>query len=499
MSDLALQLIAENKKTKDPYLDLGNCGLTELPPELLDCVWLETLILSNEWFEFNIEKQDWHRQISKNKGPVNKIGTLPPNLSSLNLLKKLNTGGSNSDKWPLFDLSPIAHLNNLQYLDIHYTQISDLNPIDKLSKLQSLSVYNTQVNDLSPIALLNKLHSLDVASTQINDLGPISRLSNLQYLDIHATKVSNLIPISTLGKLHSLNVMHTQINNLEPIAPLSKLRSLRVSGTQVNDLRPIAFLSKLQLLEVYKTKVSDLRPIALLNKLQLLDISQTRISDLRPILPLIKKGRQVRWSIFSGDIRVADCPLISPPPEVVQQGNEAILNYFAQIESQGGTEEILEAKMLIVGEGKTGKTTLFKKMENPAFDPVANPTDETHGINIHEGLPIRHSSLGEKVFYANMWDFGGQELQYMTHQFFLTPRALYVLMMDARTEAPNLPYWFKIISLLGKDRENSNEKVPVLLVFNKRKDGTGKTPPYQDTLKYYEEHLDPYFIELISQ
>ena len=32
--EFALQLIEENKRTKDPYLDLGNCGLTHLPEEL---------------------------------------------------------------------------------------------------------------------------------------------------------------------------------------------------------------------------------------------------------------------------------------------------------------------------------------------------------------------------------------------------------------------------------------------------------------------------------
>jgi len=43
MSQLAQKLIAENKETKSTFLDLGNCGLTELPNELLDCYWLENL------------------------------------------------------------------------------------------------------------------------------------------------------------------------------------------------------------------------------------------------------------------------------------------------------------------------------------------------------------------------------------------------------------------------------------------------------------------------
>jgi hypothetical protein len=56
MSERAQQLIAENKAKHAwgedaSYLDLGNCGLTEWPePSGMD--WLETLILSTEWWEF---------------------------------------------------------------------------------------------------------------------------------------------------------------------------------------------------------------------------------------------------------------------------------------------------------------------------------------------------------------------------------------------------------------------------------------------------------------
>jgi len=51
MSQLALELIAKEKKEKTGKLDLGNCGLTELPKELFDCVWLEELIISNEYWD----------------------------------------------------------------------------------------------------------------------------------------------------------------------------------------------------------------------------------------------------------------------------------------------------------------------------------------------------------------------------------------------------------------------------------------------------------------
>ncbi len=65
MSELALKLIAENKKTRDTYLDLGNCGLKKLPPELGELVWLKYLILAGDSWVWRGEDYERHR--SKNK------------------------------------------------------------------------------------------------------------------------------------------------------------------------------------------------------------------------------------------------------------------------------------------------------------------------------------------------------------------------------------------------------------------------------------------------
>ena len=66
MSELALKLIAENKKTRSPFLDLGNCGLTEVPQEIGELVWLEELSFASEWTyldgkEMGYQKQPKHR------------------------------------------------------------------------------------------------------------------------------------------------------------------------------------------------------------------------------------------------------------------------------------------------------------------------------------------------------------------------------------------------------------------------------------------------------
>lgn len=64
MSELALKLIAENKETHSPFLDLGNCGLTEVPKEITDLVWLEELSFASVWLSFDGE--GWIRNETQN-------------------------------------------------------------------------------------------------------------------------------------------------------------------------------------------------------------------------------------------------------------------------------------------------------------------------------------------------------------------------------------------------------------------------------------------------
>ena len=80
--------------------------------------------------------------------------------------------------------------------------------------------------------------------------------------------------------------------------------------------------------------------------------------------------------------------------------------------------------------------------------------------------PIRNP---QSTIRINLWDFGGQEIYHATHQFFLTHRSLYVLVVDARQddEANRLAYWLQLIASFGGDS-------PVLLVVNKIDEGRRK-------------------------
>ena len=110
--------------------------------------------------------------------------------------------------------------------------------------------------------------------------------------------------------------------------------------------------------------------------------------------------------------------------------------------------------MLLVGQGKVGKTSLIKRLIDHAFNPGELKT---------EGIDIRNWEIlvRDQPIQLNIWDFGGQEIMHATHQFFLTKRSLYVLVLDARLgeEENRIEYWLKIIHSFGDD-------APVILVGN---------------------------------
>ena len=111
---------------------------------------------------------------------------------------------------------------------------------------------------------------------------------------------------------------------------------------------------------------------------------------------------------------------IVPPIEVAGKGVDAIKEYFRQLREEG-EDYIYEAKLLIVGEGGAGKTTLARKIQDPQYQLQKNQKS-TEGIDVIKWsfpLPDR-----EREFKVNIWDFGGQEIYYAIYQFFLTKRYL---------------------------------------------------------------------------
>ncbi|MEZ0485773.1 COR domain-containing protein [Fibrella aquatica] len=154
-------------------------------------------------------------------------------------------------------------------------------------------------------------------------------------------------------------------------------------------------------------------------------------------------------------LEVHNNPIESIPPELFEGSDrknnlEAIRNYLNSLKA--GTKNLNEIKVIIVGDGGAGKTSLQKLLTNEDFNPHES---QTHGINIKH-LTLRPNKKNVKY---RLWDFGGQEIMHATHQFFLSRRSIYIILLNAREE-PNPEYWLNHIKSFGGNS-------PVIIVINK--------------------------------
>jgi internalin A len=117
---------------------------------------------------------------------------------------------------------------------------------------------------------------------------------------------------------------------------------------------------------------------------------------------------------------------------------------------------LLEAKLILVGRGAVGKTSLVNRLVHNTF----GQEKKTEGIKITGwDVPLP----GGEQAHLNVWDFGGQEIMHATHQFFLTRRSLYLLVLSGREghADQDAEYWLKLIESFGGES-------PVLVVLNKQ-------------------------------
>ncbi|MCP4217820.1 MAG: GTP-binding protein, partial [bacterium] len=224
---------------------------------------------------------------------------------------------------------------------------------------------------------------------------------------------------------------------------------------QVSDLSPLQGLTNLTDLNFHSNQVSDLSPLQGLTNLTSLDARNNSISHLPEALLQLDMEIDVdNYGYESEGLLLHGNPLESPPPEIIRQGKTAIKDYFNSLQ-EDTTHPLNEVKVILVGDGAAGKTSLVNRIiGKEAFN---QHQDATEGIDIKHWYP--EEPLHDEDIQVRIWDFGGQEILHATHQFFLSKRSLYILVLDGRKDEKT-EYWLKQIQSFG---HNS----PVLVVLNK--------------------------------
>ncbi len=401
-----LQIIEEAVKNGTTELDLSSSSLSQLPAEISQLTNLTVLILNG-----------------------NELKELPPEISQLTNLIELHLSFNSLRELPL----ELSQLTNLAYLSLSYNNLRYLSPeIGQLTNLIRLDFRANYLTSLPPeIGQLTNLSELYLSVNNLRELPPeVGQLTDLTWLDVRQNNLSELP--SKIGQLANLITLDLSVNNLRELP-------LEIS----------------QLTNLIKLNLSSNRLIVLPPEInQLTNLTRLHIDDnhLNELPPGIGQLTNLTW------LDLGKNPLEIPPLEIARNGTKSILLFFQQL-AREGMAYLYEAKLLIVGEGEAGKTSLAQKIIDPSYELLANQAT-TEGIDI---VPWHFPHTPEQEFQVNIWDFGGQEIYHATHQFFLTKRSLYVLVADNRKEHTDLYYWLNVVELLS---DNS----PLLIVQNEKDD-----------------------------
>jgi internalin A len=364
-----------------------------------------------------------------------------------------------------------AKTSKLKRLDLSCRALSVLPPeIADLTGIVELNLSDNHLRALPPeIGQLTALKALHVNNNRLRSIpAEIGRLISLRTLDLYGNRLASLP--HDFAYLVALEKLYLGSNEFTTVpSEVMELRRLLVLHVHANRLKSlpsaIGNLSSLETLALNANQLAALPPeIGGLSALTSLDIRWNYLTSLPPEIAGLSNLHTLE---LDGN------PLTTIPPEIAALGVQAVLDFL--IRGAQANEPQWLSKLIVVGEGGTGKTQTLRRLRAEDFDPSV---DTTHGVEVIP-LELPHPSEPEITMRLNTWDFGGQQIYHATHKFFLTDRSLFLLTWSARTgfEQGNLYYWLDLIRA-------SAPQSPIILVTTHIDQRDPNIPVSELQLKY---------------
>lgn len=489
------------------WLDLSGNGLVAWPNDLERLTNLRELLLGGNQLSTFPDSAAQLTQLVALRLADNQLTSLPDSIAQLTNLRELDLRNNRLASLP----DSIAQLSNLRELHLGSNRLASLP--DSFARLANLRELNLAVNQLTSLpdnfARLTNLQELSLTYNQLTSLpGSVTQLTNLRKLDLGNNQLTSLPDsIAQLANLRELDLGDNQLTSLpDSITKLTNLRQLYIDDNQLTSLPDsITKLTNLYHLNVAYNRLTSLPDtIAKLANLENLNIGNNRLTSLPASMATLKHLRMLHITdlpIMDLPAWVTDFPHLerlyascaqaeNVPRELLRSKawepvNLPNLRAFFREVALEGLDVACEAKLLVVGEGEAGKTSLVRRLLNPEAE-LPRGDEGTQGIDVRDWVvqevvrvrdggaeSTRHSlapnAESPRELTVHVWDFAGQEIAYPTHQFFLSRRSVYALVVSSR-HTHMLDYWLNIIQLLS-------DASPVVLIDNQKGDQPSGTDP----------------------
>ena len=386
-----------------------------------------------------------------------------------------------------------AYLPQLTSLDLWNNTIGDEGAKAIAAHLPQLTLLNLAGNNIGAegakaiAAHLPQLTSLNLWHNRIGDEGAkaiAAHLPQLTLLNLAGNRIGAegaKAIAAHLPQLTSLNLWYNRIGaeGAKAIAAhLPQLTSLDLGGNGVRaeGAKAIAVhLPHLTSLALWSNSIGDEGAKAIaahLPQLTSLDLGNNSIEAegakaLLDAFLALGSNRRLR------SLNLRENGEIGLPKEVIEVTDaDALLAAYESFRRSAQTSNLFplnEAKLLVVGNEAVGKTSLVR------FLVDGKPCDEDEKRT--SGIAKRAWTPEENGIRLNVWDFAGQEITRGTHQYFLTERSLYLLVLeDRRQDDQSIYEWLKIILNRGRNS-------PIIVVINKSDEGKRELALPEEKLK----------------
>ncbi|MCG9647954.1 TIR domain-containing protein [Vibrio brasiliensis] len=441
---------------------------TDEQPDFFDslkfCEKLVSLEIYNPTLDFNLR----HKIPTLNKLTVTncKVFHVNDSLESLEILRVISANKINN-------LNYVNNLTNLKELAIHETNgILSTAPFENLTQLKSLSLSHTDITDFSAFENLTNLQTLELGSLYKFSTNFIGKLTNLSRVITSSELALCNVPANAM----SLKLPNT--SSLEEILHLTNLTALTISTNEkVIDLSLLKNRDSLIYLTFFDSNnLEEIRGFEILKNLKNLTIHgcPSLVS-----LDGIKKLSNLKQLYFYGSVRelnwettkaiITELPYLKShgyiklehvPYELTHQIDLAACEDWYHEISTNEYSSPKTLKVMLLGNGRIGKTQLARKIKSLNYD---SSVPSTHGIQIYQ-FPY---SVGDIDIDLQTWDFGGQDVYLGTHSLFIDSRALYLLLWNPNSENNDLvtceqivvrnrplSYWLAYLKSLASEQAN---------------------------------------------
>ncbi len=412
----ALRRIEEAASTKATELDLSHLAMTRVPAEITQLTHLEKLSMSD-----------------------NRLPSLPEEIGLLTNLTELDVCNNQIKSLPE-SIGKLRHLRRLILRAIYLDSLPD--SFSQLVRLEELDLWRNNFTRFpEQVCELRELKILRLDSNELPELiDKVGALTSLRELTLKDNRLVNLPFL--LSKCQALEQLALDKNLLTRLPPccvqLQKLRVLTVSGNLIARF-PI-YMGSMRHLELLDASENHLRFVP------------SGLDRLPSLKELDLSGNLIREADVEGKLT----------------GDR--LERITKLASKERPVTVEESRLILVGSGGVGKTTLKNALvRNTCIDA----DHQTRGIDVDFWPLVNTQDASREPVDVAVWDFGGQVVYHSVHQIYLAQKAIYILVFDTRGGLSHgrLEYWLNAIATFAK-------LGPVIIVQNT-----------------YEDDVEPFDIE----